>query len=187
MLLIADILFILLISFYLTYLLSNKIPHKGALFLVLFATIFLHELAHKAVASYFGYVSYIIAEGSFYFLIVTTVMYLLTGLIVPPPIYTSIFAKKVENGIMYYPITNILEENALHIALIAIAGPIVNLLLALISFIIIKRKLYDTEFEEKLFKIMLQINTLIFIVNIFPIIPGNDGSIFMEALEVLLK
>ena len=185
MIILTDVIFIFLLSFFLAILLSNKYPPRKT-FLVLFASIFLHEFAHKAVASYFGYVSMIKAEISLTYLIMTIVMYIFTGLLVPPPVYTLIFAKITPHGLSYYIMEYITPQNALPIALIAIAGPIINLILAIVAHLILSLKLYDTEFEKELFILMRNFNIMLFVINAFPIIPGNDGSIFLEAIKKVI-
>lgn len=156
-------------------------------FLLTFSAIYLHEFAHKAVAAYFGYFSYMSFIDALLFLPFSIIIFLLVGLLLPPPIYTLIFAKQT-NGMLYYDILlDIVKDNAFQMAAISIAGPLMNFVLAIISYIILKFKLYDTEQEQKLFYSMLMFNSLLFAINILPLIQGSDGYIFVQAVRKLLS
>lgn len=156
-------------------------------FLLTFSSIYLHELAHKAIAAYFGYFSYMSFIDALMFLPVSIIIYLLVGLLFPPPIYTAIFAKQVDGMLSYDILLNIVRDNAFQISIIAIAGPLMNLILAIISYIILKFRLYDTDLEQKLFYNMLIFNSLLFAINVLPIIQGSDGYVFMQAVKKLLS
>jgi len=156
-------------------------------FLLTFSAIYLHEFAHKAFAAYFGYFSYMSFMDALVFLPLLIVLFMFTGILLPPPIYTLIFAKQSDGALYYDILLNIVEDNAFQMAVIAIAGPLINLILAIISYFILKFKFYDTEQERTLFYTMLVFNSILFIINMIPIFQGSDGYIFMQAVRKLLS
>ncbi|MEM1724177.1 MAG: hypothetical protein QXW13_00160 [Nanopusillaceae archaeon] len=184
MLLIVDSIFIVLVSLFLTFLFSDRITDRKALFLILFSSIFLHELAHKVIAYRYGYVSYIASELSLPFLVLSIVLYYLFGVLVPPPIYTRIFSVEVGSGLAY-KIFAITSQNAMEVAKIAIAGPLTNLILGISAFLAMKFRLYNSENERRFFESLFMLNMILFIINMIPF-GGTDGYWILESIKKII-
>ncbi|MEM5815555.1 MAG: M50 family metallopeptidase [Candidatus Aenigmatarchaeota archaeon] len=184
MLLVLDSLFIILVSIFLTFLFSDRIVNKKGLFLILFSSIFLHELAHKVIAYRYGYVSYIASELSLPFLILSIILYYFLGVLIPPPIYTRIFAVDTGTGLAY-TIFTINRQNAINTAIIAFAGPLTNLILGLSAFIVIKLGFYHNEEEKKFLESLFMLNLMLFIINMIPF-EGTDGYWILESIKKII-
>jgi Zn-dependent protease len=130
-----------------------------AIALVAPAVIF-HEIGHKFVAMYFG------AQATFHaaytWLFLGVVLKLMNfGFIFFVPAYVSWSGNVTD----------------LQAALIAFAGPAVNMLFWLVSLLILKLNLLDKNFKKYIPYLSLfgKINMFLFIFNMLPI-PGFDGS-----------
>ena len=185
---VSDVLFIFLVSSLLTILYSiYEHKHLRITFLVLFCSIFLHELAHKAVASAFGYVSFIETNLSLTYIFMTIFFLFLFGALVPPPIYTYIFGRAVNGGIRYWYVSPHSVHDIFSNILISLAGPLINMLLCILGYIVIKYKLYDTDTEQHLFKLLFYTNLYLFIINLCPFLSGSDGQQAFSMIQILMK
>jgi len=185
---IPDVLFILLVTTFLTALYHFFDDKNWKItFLVIFSSIFLHELAHKAVAYHFGYVSFIQTDLNLTYMAIAIFTFLMTRLLIPPPIYTYTFAVRMgAEGLRYSYIEPYTVGSVIHQILIYLAGPMINLILFVFAFLVLYFKWYDTEFEEHLFKVLFMINLFLFITNIVPIMQGSDGYQIFNLLHRLM-
>lgn len=125
--------------------------------------IILHELAHKFVALSFGMQATF--QAAYFFLFLGLLLKLMNfGFIFFVPAYVSILGK----------------GTALQFALVAGAGPFMNLFLWLSALFLLKYKLINAKYNPTLI-LMSRINMFLFIFNMIPI-PGFDGSKFFLGL-----
>ncbi len=123
----------------------------------------LHELSHKFVAMSFGMTATF--HAAYIWLIFGLIMKLLNfGFIVFVPAFVSIAG----------------SGSNLQFALIALAGPLTNLLIWLIAAYLIKNKKIKTK-HINLVVLTREINKFLFIFNMIPI-PGFDGFQFLVNL-----
>jgi len=123
----------------------------------------LHELSHKFVAMSFGMTATF--HAAYIWLIFGLIMKLLNfGFIVFVPAFVSITG----------------TGSNLQFALIALAGPLTNLLIWLIAAYLIKNKKIKTK-HINLVVLTREINKFLFIFNMIPI-PGFDGFQFLVNL-----
>lgn len=122
----------------------------------------LHELAHKFVAISFGAQATLHAPYTMYAIVI------LLTLIRFPIIFF------VGGYVAHTPLP------ALQSSIVAIAGPLTNLILFLIITILIKQKLVDRKYYEPLL-LMRKLNMFLFIFNMIPL-PGFDGFHFFRGL-----
>ena len=189
----GEIIDLVLMTFFVGYIFSDMIPvrresyeplvhyKKGfdfdALKFAIMATapaIILHELAHKFVALSFGLnaVFYAFYRSSFTLMLgVLTIISKLTGF-----------------GFMFF-VPGFVDISGygthLQFALAALAGPLVNLILWLGSWYILKNKKYNK--KNYLLLILTQrINMFLFIFNMLPI-PGFDGyKFYIELIRAFI-
>jgi len=131
--------------------------------------IIFHELAHKFVAISFGF------NAIFYAFYRQTFTLILGGL--------AILSKLTGFGLMlfvpgYVGISG--YGTHLEYAFAALAGPMVNLILWLGSWLLLKKKLYNKKYYILLL-LTSRINMFLFIFNMLPI-PGFDGFNFFRHL-----
>ena len=129
----------------------------------------LHELAHKFVALGFGFQATF--NAAYFFLILGIIMMKLFGFVFFVPAYVAIGCNGFQCTIP--PIQH---------ALIAVAGPGINLVLFLGSWIALK--FYSAKFSRRTQVILHMtkiINLFLFIFNMIPI-PGFDGSKVLAGL-----
>jgi len=128
----------------------------------------LHELAHKFMAIAFGAQATLYAPSLFgipygMYLFVILLSYLR---------FPVIFF--VGGYVSHTPLA------ALPSAIVAIAGPLINLILWLSSIIVIRNKLVHRKYFESI-HLMGKLNMFLFIFNMIPI-PGFDGFSFIRSL-----
>ncbi len=129
--------------------------------------IILHEMGHKFVALAFGLQA--IFHASYFGLIVGIILKLLgSGFIFLAPGYVSLSGATVVQGM-----------------LTALAGPLINLLLWLLAFFILRRKGSMSRRTVIFWSLTEQMNKWLFIFNMLPL-PPLDGSKFWLPLFSLL-
>lgn len=136
--------------------------------LVTAPAIILHELGHKFMAIYFGMnASFHAAYGWLFLALLLKLMNF--GFIFLVPAYVSILGNGTD----------------LQFSLVAFAGPFVNLVLWLGSYLILKQKKLKRKYIHAL-TLTRQINMFLFIFNMLPI-PGFDGfSVFSHLLHIII-
>lgn len=122
----------------------------------------LHELAHKFVAMGFGATATLHAPYTMYFIVI------LLMLIRFPIIFFV-------GGYVSHSALPALESS-----IVAIAGPLTNLALFLITKLLIKKSMVHRKYYEPLV-LMGKLNLFLFIFNMIPI-PGFDGFNFFRSL-----
>ena len=131
--------------------------------LIVAPAIILHELAHKFVAISFGLQATF--QAAYLFLGIGLVMKLMRfGFIFFVPAYVSIFGRAAP----------------IEFSIIALAGPLMNLLLWLLTAFMLKKKLFKKKYSAALF-LTSKVNMFLFIFNMLPI-PGFDGYKFFTGL-----
>ena len=148
---------------------SRGLNWKGIKFAILVAApaIIIHELGHKFVGIAFGY------ESLFYiwwFGLLLGIILRIAGspFLLLAPGYVSIPA-----------------SNPAHLAIIAFAGPLINLILFLTALIVLKNKKRMKKKEFIFWHLTKMINMWLFIFNMLPI-PPLDGSKVLGGLFGLL-
>ena len=125
--------------------------------------IIFHELGHKLVAIFFGYTA--IFHAAYFWLGIGVMLALMRSpFIFFVPAFVSITCST----------TGCIQSPAV-ISLIAFAGPFVNLLFFIASYIVIKSKKDMSQKEFMFWHLTKNINLFLFIFNMLPI-PGFDGS-----------
>jgi len=124
--------------------------------LVVAPAIILHELAHKFVALSYGLSA--TYQAAYFFLGLGLIMKLMRfGFIFFVPAYVSIIGR----------------ATPLQFSIIAFAGPLMNLILWVISWFVVKKNLVKRKYIPALV-LTSRINMFLFIFNMLPI-PGFDG------------
>lgn len=127
--------------------------------------VILHEMAHKFVALSFG--AHAVFHAAYPWLGLGVLLKLMNfGFIFFIPGYVSYFAESLTH---------------LQIALIAAAGPLMNLLLFLAAIFMLK-KVSDNKWKTALY-MTKQINLFLFIFNMLPIKPFDGGHFFSNILQ----
>lgn len=131
--------------------------------LIVAPAIILHELAHKFIALSFGLQATF--QAAYLFLGIGLLMKLMRfGFIFFVPAYVSIFGK----------------ATTMAFSLVALAGPLMNMVLWLSTSIALKKKLFKKKYNAILF-LASRVNMFLFIFNMLPI-PGFDGYKFFTGL-----
>ena len=137
------------------YVFLNMIYNFIIYFIVLFFSFILHELAHKIVAQKLGFQAEYFSNDKYSFI---SILFAFFGfiLISPGAIHVKGYIQKKES------------------ALISMAGPIINIIIAIISYIYIN----VTLFNFNIFRISFLINSILAIFNLIPVNPFDGKKIY---------
>lgn len=129
----------------------------------------LHELAHKFTAMAFG------LSANFY--------------IWPFGIFLAVFLKVIHSPFLiiapgYVGIPGLAQSN-LTTAIIAFAGPAINLILFTTAHLILTRAKHLTRIQAVALYLTKQINLLLFIFNMLPIPPLDGSKVFSGLLSAI--
>lgn len=149
---------------------SGEGVHDNLLFAALVAApgIILHELSHKFVALHFG------IQATFH----AAYEWLFAGILLKLLNFPFIFFVP---GYVSYP-----AEAATHIqsALISGAGPLMNLLLFITAWALLKYGKIKNKNNLLALHMMKNINMFLFIFNMIPIPPFDGGNFFLELYRI---
>lgn len=127
----------------------------------------LHELGHKFVAVFFGINA--VFHAAYFWLVIGIVLRLAN--------FPFIFFIP---GYVSYPIG---AGTNMQSALVALAGPLTNLIIFVIASLLLKRTKNKKQFM--LVYLTKQINLFLFIFNMIPIAPFDGGHFFSNILKVI--